>query len=67
MSLLRLRATTINTETTEQNHCTPSDDSYIKDKLEKLDYKIESIYNSTQGKLNKQHQKNHDNTIINKL
>ena len=43
-----------------QTHCTctASDDSYVKDKLEKLDHKmervqheIEYVHNSTQGKL----------------
>ena len=39
---------------TGPNHCAASDDSYIKDGLEKLDHKIESIHNATQGKLIKQ-------------
>ena len=39
---------------TRQNHCTDSENSYIKDKLEKLEYKIERVHNSTQDKLNKQ-------------
>ena len=34
-----------------ESHCTDSDDSYIKDRLEKLDDKIESIHNKTQGKI----------------
>ena len=33
-----------------QSHCPAADDSYIKDRLERLDQKIESIDNRTQGK-----------------
>lgn len=67
--LQSLCATTFKTGTLtmEQNHCTPSDDNYIKDKLEKLDHKIESIHNSTQGKLNKKHKKIKIIIITNKL
>ena len=32
-----------------ENQCTVSDDSYIKDRLEKLDDKIECIHNKTRG------------------
>ena len=36
---------------TGENHCSiVSDDSYIKDKLEKLDHKIDCVHNSTEGK-----------------
>ena len=34
-----------------QSDCPASDDSYIKDRLERLDQKIESIDNRTQGKV----------------
>jgi hypothetical protein len=35
-----------------ENHCAASDDSYIKNKLEKLDHNIDHVHNFTEGKLN---------------
>ena len=36
---------------TGENHCSASDDSYIKDKLEKLNHKIDRVHNCTEGKI----------------
>jgi hypothetical protein len=33
----------------QSSHCSTSDDSFLKDKIEELDQKIEGILNQTQG------------------
>ena len=33
----------------QSSHCSMSDDSFFKDKLEELDRKVEEILNQTQG------------------
>ena len=33
----------------QSSHCSLSDDSFLKDKIEELDQKVEGILNQTQG------------------
>jgi hypothetical protein len=40
---------------TGEHHCAASDDSYVKEKLEKLEHKIERVQNSTEGKNQSMH------------
>ena len=33
----------------QSSHCSVSNDSYLKDKVDELDQKVEGIFNQTQG------------------
>ena len=37
----------------QSSHCSLSDDSFLKDKVEELDQKVDGIFNQTQGTGNK--------------
>ena len=47
----------------QSSHCSVSDDSFLKDKVEELDQKVEGILNQTQGMISSTHNKHTNHNL----